>query len=221
MKAIEAKGHDASFIRADLTSEAQVHALHSQILATYGRLDAAVNNAGISSETYARFADVSTEEMEKLFRVNVFAVFWCMQAQIQAMLAQASGRRDGQDRDEEGVKIKGRIVNISSTLGLHGFASNGVYAGTKHAVMGMTKSAALDYAKDNILITAVAPAVIRTKLVNQAVASGAFSEEEMKAAHPVGRVGEVADVAKAVSFLLGSNFVTGSVVEVDGGYGAQ
>lgn len=85
----------------------------------------------------------------------------------------------------------------------------------------MTKSAALDYAKDDILITAVAPAVIRTKLVDQGIEAGAFSEEGLKAVHPVGRVGEVADVAKAVSFLLDSDFVTGSAIEVDGGYGAQ
>ncbi|KAL1303074.1 hypothetical protein AAFC00_006518 [Neodothiora populina] len=204
VKDIETAGGKASFIAADLSQRDQVIALHDKILSTHGRLDAAINNAGITVGA-APFAEQRFEDLENAFTVNVFSVFWCMQAQIKAMLPNK----------------RGAIVNMASTGGLHGVPGCGIYTASKHAVIGFTRTAALDYAKDGITISAVAPACIRTDMMQGFFDEGLWSEEQAAAFQPVGHLGEVDDVAKAVSYLLDSPFVTGTVLEVDGGISAK
>lgn len=128
VEAITAKGGKASFIKSDIGIESDVQSLHAQIIEKHGHLDAAINNAGIVSE-FGKIADISTAQLENVYKVNVFGVFWSMQAQVKAMLAPQQGE-DG----EKGKGRGGRIVNIASAAGLNGIAGFGVYASTKHAV---------------------------------------------------------------------------------------
>ncbi|EON65669.1 hypothetical protein W97_04908 [Coniosporium apollinis CBS 100218] len=203
VRAIKAKGGEATFIEADVSDQESVKALHQKSLTVYGHLDGAVNGAGISTDT-RMIGDASTAEFEKMWRVNVLGVFWCMQEQIQIMKEQQSGH----------------IVNIASIAGLHGILYSGTYVATKHAVVGMTRTAAIEYAQTGIQVAAVAPGAIKTDILRDAIAAGAYSEESIAAMFPMKKMGKPLDIAQAISFLLHSDFATGSILEVDGGLGA-
>ncbi|KAF9634964.1 hypothetical protein BFW01_g5859 [Lasiodiplodia theobromae] len=191
------------FVEADMCSREDISALHRRIIAVYGRLDAAVNNAGIMNDMKP-FTDLSSDNFERMWQINVLGLFWCMQEQIRLMVPQNSGH----------------IINMSSAAGLHGTPGAATYAATKHAVVGLTRTAAAEYAQAGLYITAIAPGVIKTDILDGMIKTGAMTEESLCEMMPVKKLGDPAEIARAVSFLLNSKFTTGSVLEVDGGHGA-
>ncbi|MFV3306714.1 SDR family oxidoreductase [Pseudomonas sp. NY15181] len=199
---IRAAGGEATFIRCDVTRDAEVKALVEGTVAAYGRLDYAFNNAGIEIEK-GRLAEGEESEFDAIMGVNVKGVWLCMKHQIPVMLAQGGGA----------------IVNTASVAGLGAAPKMSIYAASKHAVIGLTKSAAIEYAKKKIRINAVCPAVIDTDMFRRAYEADPKKAEFAAAMHPVGRVGRVEEIAGAVLYLCSDNagFTTGIALPVDGG----
>ncbi len=199
---IRAAGGEATFIRCDVTRDAEVKALVEGTVAAYGRLDYAFNNAGIEIEK-GKLADGEESEFDAIIGVNVKGVWLCMKHQIPVMLAQGGGA----------------IVNTASVAGLGAAPKMSIYAASKHAVIGLTKSAAIEYAKKKIRINAVCPAVIDTDMFRRAYEADPKKAEFAAAMHPVGRVGRVEEIASAVLYLCSDNagFTTGIALTVDGG----
>lgn len=199
---IRAAGGEATFIRCDVTRDAEVKALVEGTVAAYGRLDYAFNNAGIEIEK-GKLADGEESEFDAIMGVNVKGVWLCMKHQIPLMLAQGGGA----------------IVNTASVAGLGAAPKMSIYAASKHAVIGLTKSAAIEYAKKKIRINAVCPAVIDTDMFRRAYEADPKKAEFAAAMHPVGRVGKVEEIAGAVLYLCSDNagFTTGIALPVDGG----
>ncbi|KAH0367070.1 short chain dehydrogenase, partial [Aureobasidium melanogenum] len=209
VESITQSGGSASFHPVDITNHASVIALHEHVLEKYGRLDAAVNNAGMSS-TFQPFHLTPVEDLDMMYNLNLKGTFLCMQEQIKMMLKQ----------DKQGdAGRRGTIVNISSMTGLIGVPYAAPYSSTKHAVIGLTKSTALEHAKERIYISTVAPGIIDSGMpvLEKSFNGGVFSREQAAAMHPLNRLGKCADVAKAVDFVLENDFITGGVICVDGG----
>ncbi|OGB22448.1 MAG: short chain dehydrogenase [Burkholderiales bacterium RIFCSPLOWO2_02_FULL_57_36] len=198
-------GGEAAFIRCDVSSEDDVKALMEQTLARFGRIDCAFNNAGIDIEKY-KLADGGMAEFDAIMDVNVKGVWLCMKYQIPVMLAQGGGA----------------IVNTGSVASLHGAPKMSIYSASKHAVIGLTKSAAIEYAKKNIRINAVCPAIIDTEMFRRACADDPKVAKIALAVHPVGRVGKAEEIAAAVLYLCSdaAGFTTGIALPVDGGFSA-
>lgn len=204
LSTIEQAGGVACFVKTDAARESDVEALVEFTLNKFGRLDMAFNNAGI--ELLASTLDASEDGYRRVFDVNVWGVLTSMKRQIPAML-QTGG---------------GAIVNTSSVGGRVGFAGAAVYVASKHAVEGLTKAAALEFAKQGVRINAVSPGAIETPMLDR------FAHQDevrahLTALHPVGRFGKPEDIARAVLYLLdpASDFVTGISLAVDGGFLAQ
>ncbi|AYC33282.1 SDR family oxidoreductase [Pseudomonas cavernae] len=199
---IRAGGGEATFIRCDVTKEAEVKALMERVIAAYGRLDYAFNNAGIEIEK-GKLTEGSEAEFDAIMGVNVKGVWLCMKHQIPLLLAQGGGA----------------IVNTASVAGLGAAPKMSIYAASKHAVIGLTKSAAIEYAKKKIRVNAVCPAVIDTDMFRRAYQADPKKAEFAAAMHPVGRVGKVEEIAAAVLYLCcdGASFTTGQALAVDGG----
>ena len=199
---IKAAGGSAIFLGCDVTVEAQVKQLMEQTISTYGRLDYAFNNAGIEIEQ-GRLADGTLDEFDAIMGVNVKGVWLCMKYQLPLMLAQGGGA----------------IVNTASVAGLGAAPKMSIYSASKHAVIGLTKSAAIEYAKKRIRVNAVCPAVIDTAMFRRAYEADPRKAEFAAAMHPVGRIGKVEEVASAVLYLCsdGAAFTTGHALAVDGG----
>lgn len=203
---IKAAGGEATFVKADVAVEADVEALVAKTVATYGRLDVAFNNAGV--ELTGAIVDATEADYRRVFDINVWGVITSMKHEIPVMLKQGSGV----------------IINTSSAAGHVGMAGASVYVASKHAVEGLTKAAALEYAKQGIRINAVAPAAIETDMVTRFTGGG--SEEAlnyMHSLHPVGRMGRSEEIANPVLFLASdaASFITGASLNVDGGFLAQ
>lgn len=201
---IKATGANARFVKADVSDPAQCQKLVEETVATFGQLDIAFNNAGIGGESNAT-ADYSLEGWHKIINVNLNSVFYCMKYELEAMLKQNSG---------------GAIVNMASILGQVGTAHAPGYVAAKHAVVGLTKTTAIEYATKGIRINSVGPAYIDTPLLN------AIPDEAKKllvGLHPIGRLGKSEEVAELVVWLSSdkASFVTGAYYPVDGGYLAQ
>ncbi|MGB0389220.1 MAG: glucose 1-dehydrogenase [Ardenticatenaceae bacterium] len=202
VRLIEQAGGEASFIRADVANADEVAAMVQGAVAAYGRLDVAINNAGIGG-AWSRVADYPFEGWHQVIAVNLTGVFYCMHHEIQQMLAQGGGA----------------IVNISSIAGLRGLAKSSAYSASKHGVLGLTKSAALEYARKNIRINAVCPVFTRTPLFEKMFDLGVGLEEKLKRNIPMKRYGTPEDIAKAIIWLCSEDagFVTGVAMPLDGG----
>jgi NAD(P)-dependent dehydrogenase (short-subunit alcohol dehydrogenase family) len=198
-----AAGHRALAVRCDVADEKQVAAMVEQTVASFGRLDAAFNNAGVQSPV-AETADASGEEFDRVNAINLRGVWNCMKYELRQMREQGSGA----------------IVSNSSLGGLVGVAGRGVYHASKHGVLGLTKSAALEYAARGIRINAVCPGIIETPMVEGMLTSEAEAMKEMMKDVPIGRLGRPEEIAAAVLWLCSpsASFVIGHALAVDGGY---
>lgn len=203
VKAIQSDGGEASFLRTDVSSEEDVQALVEHAVSTYGKLDVAFNNAGVEG-LIAPLAGQTDENYNYVMNINVKGVWLSMKYQIPQMLKTGGGA----------------IVNNSSVAGLIGFPGAGIYCASKHAVMGLTKSAALEYSADGVRVNAVNPAVIDTSMADRLADGIGAAKEDLSAMHPIGRIGMPDEVANTVLWLCSdkSSFVTGISLCVDGGY---
>jgi NAD(P)-dependent dehydrogenase (short-subunit alcohol dehydrogenase family) len=201
---LRAAGGEAAFVRADVSQASDVAALIATAVARYGRLDCAHNNAGVS--TSGPTAELPLDVWERVLRVNLTGVFLCLQAELVQMLRQGSGA----------------IVNTASVAGLVGLPRAAPYVASKHGVVGLTKTAALEYGARGIRINAVCPGFVRTGMTADMLADPARAAWVL-AREPIGRVGTPEEIAAAVVWLCSdaASFVTGSAMTVDGGYVAQ
>ena len=204
-KSLEAElrslGAEAAFIRADVRREDDVSSLIDQTVARFGRIDAAVNSAGTEGRP-GPVTEQTAESYAATFDTNVLGTLLGMKHELRVMQAQGSGS----------------IINISSTYGHEGGAGASVYVGSKHAVEGMTKSAALEAASSGVRVNAVAPGPTETGMLNRFTGTAEKKAALLKTV-PLGRVGEPADIARAAVFLASekASFITGQILTVDGG----
>lgn len=207
LKLIEKAGGKAIWIQADVSQPKDVKNLFKKILDQYDHLDCAFNNAGIEGET-ANLADSTEENWSRVIDINLKGVWLCMREEIAIMLKQKSG---------------GAIVNCASIAGVVGFRGLSTYTASKHGVIGLTKTAALEYAKSNIRINAVCPGVIQTSMIERLTHHSQKEQEALIRNEPVGRMGTPEEIANAVLWLCSENasFVTGHPLVVDGGWVAQ
>jgi NAD(P)-dependent dehydrogenase (short-subunit alcohol dehydrogenase family) len=203
---IRSEGGEASFIVTDVNSEESINKAVSDTVDQYGSLDIGVNNAGIALETLP-LADCDGAKLHQMLQTNVMGVFWCMKYEIQQMLKQESGA----------------IVNLASIAGLNGIPYASTYAATKHAVVGLTKSAALEYGTKNIRINAVAPGAIRTDIILHQMDFGTYDEKMIIDMFPMKRMGNPQEIANGIVWLCSeeSSYATGHILAIDGGYTAR
>jgi len=207
---IEADGGRALFVPTDVARAADVEQLMATVIDRYGRLDCAFNNAGIQGDLQAT-VDCSEENFDRIIAVNLKGVWLCMKSQLAQMLKQGGGA----------------IVNNSSNFGLVGAQGMPAYCASKHGVIGLTKTAALENAQRGIRVNAVCPGPVQTPLVDRILAlQPELADqiiESIKAREPVGRMGRAGEIASAVVWLCSdaASFVTGAALPVDGGFVAQ
>ena len=199
-------GGTAMFVATDVTDDASVAALVSKTVVRFGGVDVAFNNAGIEGSP-APTAECTPENWQRTLAVNLTGVWSCMRHEIPAMLERGGGA----------------IVNMSSVAGLVGFASSPAYVASKHGVVGLTKTAALEYAEQGIRVNAICPGVIDTEMIERFTGGQPEAETAMIAIEPVGRLGRPEEIADAVVWLCTerSSFVTGQAIAVDGGFVAR
>jgi len=206
---IRAAGGKATFIQTDVTQEAQIEALIKQTTGIYGRIDAAFNNSGTEGIP-ASLADDSEENYQKIFEVNVKGLWLSMKHQLRHMQQHSAGS----------------IVNNASIAGLIGFPGLGLYTASKHAVLGLTKAAALENAAPGIRVNAVSPAMVETDMTERFLSAQPGNKEDtiasVKSMHPIGRFGKPEEIASAVTWLCSddASFVVGQSLTVDGGFTA-
>ncbi len=204
--ALTAAGHRTLAITCDVSNEAQVAAMVERTVATFGRLDMAFNNAGIQVPP-SDAADETAENFDRVNAVNLRGVWACMKHELKQMRAQGNGA----------------IVNCSSLGGLVGLPSRAAYHASKHGVIGLTRSAAMEYAPRSVRINAICPGTIETPMVAEMLASQAEAMREILREQPIGRLGRSDEIAAAVLWLCspGSSFVVGVALPVDGGFTAH
>src|SRR6476620_6581855 len=197
----------ASFRRTDVSVAADLKALVDHAMATYGGLDIAFNNAGIEGEVQPTIVDQTEANFDTVMNINVKGVWLSMKYEIPRMLEQGGGA----------------IVNCSSVAGVIGFPGIGIYIASKHAVIGLTKTAALEFSAQGIRINAVNPAVIDTEMVDRLADGMKMKKDDLATFHPIGRLGRIEEVAEAVLWLCSerASFVTGHSMMVDGGFTAR
>lgn len=207
MNKIETMGSaKALFIKCDTSKDSDVKAAVDKTVQTFGRLDIAFNNAGVEGE-HALTADTTEENWDRVMNINLKGVWHCMKYQIPVMLKQKGGS----------------IVNCASIAGVVGFMGSPAYVASKHGVIGLTKTAALEYAKMNIRINAICPGIIQTPMIDRFVKGSDANLKALEAGEPIGRVGQPEEIASAALWLGSSqsSFVTGHSLVVDGGWVAQ
>jgi NAD(P)-dependent dehydrogenase (short-subunit alcohol dehydrogenase family) len=204
--AIRATGGDATSFGADVSDSAAVSHFVDEIVGAWGGLDIAFNNAGTEGAP-APTAECTEENWARTIAVDLTGTWLCMRAEIPHMLARGGGV----------------IVNCASIAGLVGFPALPAYVASKHGVVGLTRSAALDYAQSGLRINAVCPGVIHTAMVERFTHGNAAAEAELTSGEPMGRMGTPEEIAAAVLWLVsdGSSFVTGQALAVDGGWTAR
>jgi NAD(P)-dependent dehydrogenase (short-subunit alcohol dehydrogenase family) len=207
---VNAAGGQAISLSGDVTRDADVRAMIEGVVGAYGRLDCAFNNAGIApyqvDASGQKTADWAEESFDRMIAVNLKGVWLCMRAEIRQMLAQKAMGRPG-----------GAIVNTGSIAGLIGLTTSSAYVAAKHGVIGLTKTAALEYADDNIRVNAVCPGFIKTRMTEDTMRRRG---DKIIAQIPTGRMGEPEEIAEMVVWLCSerASYVTGAAYNVDGGW---
>jgi NAD(P)-dependent dehydrogenase (short-subunit alcohol dehydrogenase family) len=203
---IEELGRKSIFVQCDVSQDDEVKSMIEKATNAFGRLDYAFNNAGIEGDQ-AYTADASIENWTRIIDINLRGVWLCMKYEIKQMLKQNEGS----------------IVNCSSIAGLIGFPGIPAYVASKHGVIGLTKTAALEYAKNNIRVNAVCPGVIATPMIDRFVHGEAQALQQLVGGEPIGRLGQPEEIAAGVLWLCSnkSSFVTGHPLVLDGGWVAQ
>ena len=199
---IRDRGGDAEAFTCDVSNEAAVETMVAAVVAHFGRLDFAHNNAGISPRT-GNIVECTSAHWDAILGVNLTGVWLCMKYEIPAMLATGGGA----------------IVNTSSGVGLIGMAGQPAYVAAKHGVVGLTKAAALEFATQGIRANAVCPGTTMTEMVRGGIEAGKYTEAGMAAGSPMKRLADTAEIARAVVWLCsdGASFVNGALLPVDGG----
>lgn len=203
VRLIEKDKGRAIFVEADVADYEAVKSLIEQTVEAFGSLDIAVNNAGIGPKKVARTHQHGVEDWHRVIAVNQTGVFYGMQFEIEQMLKQGSGV----------------IVNIASVAGLKALPNNIAYTASKHAVVGMTKTAALEYARKNIRVNAVCPVFTESAMLDDLLSTKEGLREQLKRNIPMGRYGETNEIANAILWLSSddASFMTGHALPVDGG----
>ena len=207
MKELKAENEKSFFIECDVASSEQIKTAVNAVVETFGTIDIALNNAGVSWESQ-RISDMSEEEWNYTIHVNLTGIFNCMKYELAQMVLQKSGA----------------IINMSSILGYVGFANSAAYVAAKHGVIGLTKTAALEYAANGIRVNSICPGFIDTPMLTK---NGINDDDKTKhriiGLHPMNRLGTVKEIANAFIFLASddSSFTTGASLRIDGGYLAQ
>jgi NAD(P)-dependent dehydrogenase (short-subunit alcohol dehydrogenase family) len=202
MRLVKEAGGDGIFVRTDVASEKDVKLLVEKSVKQYNRLDYAFNNAGIE-ESPTPLVDQTSEVFDKIMNVNAKGVWLSMKYEIPEMIRTGGGA----------------IVNTSSGTGVIGTPQIPIYTASKHAVLGLTKSAALEYAKSGIRINAIVPGIIETEMFERAAEDNKQTLESLESITPIGRTGDPQEIANAVVWLLSdkASFVLGHTLLVDGG----
>jgi NAD(P)-dependent dehydrogenase (short-subunit alcohol dehydrogenase family) len=202
VRLVKEAGSEGIFVKTDVAKEDDVRSLVEKSVKTYGRLDYAFNNAGIE-EMMTPLIDQTSDIFDQIMNVNVKGVWLCMKYEIPEMIRNGGGA----------------IVNTSSGAGVIGFPQMPIYIASKHAVLGLTKSAALEYAKSGIRINAVAPGGVETDMVERLTEHNKQWRETLRSMHPIGRNADPKEIANAVVWLLSdkASFVLGHTLLVDGG----
>lgn len=203
---IKEMGGESIFIPCDVSRSDDVKAMIERAISSYGRIDFAHNNAGIEG-VQALTADCTEENWDKTLNVNLKGIWLCMKYEIPYMLKQR----------------KGAIVNTASVAGVIGYQNLPAYVASKHGVIGLTKTAALEYATKNIRVNAVCPGAIKTAMIDRLTGNDPEVEKQYISMEPVGRMGTPEEIAEAVVWLCSdaASFVTGHAMVIDGGMVAQ
>lgn len=199
-------GRSAIFVSCDVSKAGEVEAMVSAAVKAFGGFDIALNNAGVGG-SLVNLHDLDEATWDRVININLKGVWLCMKYEIPAMLARGGGS----------------IINVSSVAGLVGFRSNAVYAASKHGVIGLTKSAALEYARQGIRVNAICPGYTETPMVTHLIEEVPFMAEGTRKSSPMRRLGRVEEIADAVLYLASglSSFVNGVALPLDGGTAAQ
>ena len=202
VRIIQDTGGEATFVKAEVSNSSDVSDMVSHAVQTYNRLDCAFNNAGVSGGP-GRIHEYTEDNWSRVLDINLTGVWLCMKYEIIQMLNQGGGT----------------IVNTASVMGLVGGSRSPAYAATKHGVVGLTRTGAVDYAQEGIRINAVCPGYIRTPMI-EGILSDPGAEERVVSRHPMHRLGTPEEIAEAVVWLCSdaASFVTGHAMTVDGGY---
>lgn len=201
-------GGDARFVRTDVSSAAQVQSMVTKVVEIYGRLDCALNNAGVDGMLFTRIAEYKEEAWDQVISINLKGTWLCMKYEIVQMLKQGGGS----------------IVNMASTAGLVGSAvGNSAYVASKHGIVGLSKTVALEYGTQGIRVNAVCPALTRTPMAEKLLGGDPQREAQMAAVSPMGRLANPEEVAAAVVWFCSdaASYVTGQALAVDGGHVAR